>query len=369
MMKILALEPFYGGSHKSFIDGCAEHSKHKWTVLTLPPFKWKWRMRHSAVTFANQVNELLRNGQTFDLLFCTDMLPLAEFKGLVHPSIAQLPSILYFHENQLTYPVQVEKERDLHFAINNFISMKAADQIWFNSTFHKDSFFIAIEKMLKRMPEDKMLGEIVHMKKYSKIFPQAIKTNRHTRKPYQAPVHIGWVARWEFDKNPELFFSVLRAIKSKKIKFKLSVIGESFKNCPEIFEKSQEYFKDEIVNWGYIGSFDAYQKALKTIDVLVSTADHEFFGISVMEAIDAGVYPLLPKKLSYPELLRLDEIPMHEKYFYSPTEKKLTKELIQLIENFQNGTVSLNLQEIAKSYYWDKIGVQLDYAISQLHKN
>ena len=94
-MKILALEPFYGGSHKSFIDGCAKHSKHEWTVLTLPPFKWKWRMRHSAVTFANQVNELIQNGQTLDLLFCTDMLPLAEFKGLVHPSIAQLPSILY----------------------------------------------------------------------------------------------------------------------------------------------------------------------------------------------------------------------------------------------------------------------------------
>ncbi len=368
-MKILALEPFYGGSHKAFIDGCAEHSKHDWTVLTLPPFKWKWRMRHSAVTFAQQANALVQNGEKFDLLFCTDMLPLAEFKGLVDRSIANLPSILYFHENQLTYPVQVEKERDLHFAISNFISMQAADHIWFNSTFHKNEFFVALKKMLKRMPNDQMLGQLLDSEKKTSTFPQAINENKHNRETFCSPVHIGWVARWEFDKNPELFFSVLQKLQAKGIAFKLSVIGEQFKNSPSIFNKAKELFKNEIVNFGYIDSYDEYQRTLTDLDIVISTADHEFFGISIMEAIDSGVYPLLPQKLSYPELLKLDTSPENSKFFYNSSEKDLLNKLTKLIYSFNNGTVSYTLQEIAESYYWSNIGALLDNSLEILPKN
>lgn len=365
-MKILALEPYYGGSHKSFIDGCSAHSQHDWTILSLPPFKWKWRMRHSAVTFANEVNALIQNGEKFDLIFCSDMLNLAEFKGLVNSSIAKLPSIIYFHENQQTYPVQVEKERDLHFAISNFISMNAADQVWFNSTFHKESFFKAFKKSLKKMPDYKMLDDLLKVENKSIVFPQAIHKNIFSRDKYAPPIHIGWVARWEFDKNPELFFSVLHKLKSKKIPFKLSVIGENFKNSPSIFEESKIVFKDEIINWGYIDSFEEYQKALTTLDVLVSTADHEFFGISVMESIDAGVYPLLPQKLSYPELLSLKQYPEHKMFFYDGSKKDLEKKLINIISLFNNGTVSFDLQEIANQYYWSILGGKLDIALVQL---
>ena len=48
-------------------------------------------------------------GERWDCLFCSDMLNLAELKGLAPRILGSLPSVLYFHENQLTYPVQVEK--------------------------------------------------------------------------------------------------------------------------------------------------------------------------------------------------------------------------------------------------------------------
>ena len=56
-MKILGLEGYYGGSHKAFIDGWMGVSGHDWTLLTLAGYKWKWRMRHGAVTFADDVCE------------------------------------------------------------------------------------------------------------------------------------------------------------------------------------------------------------------------------------------------------------------------------------------------------------------------
>ncbi|MHC5144613.1 MAG: tRNA-queuosine alpha-mannosyltransferase domain-containing protein, partial [Planctomycetota bacterium] len=70
----MTLEAYYGGSHKAFLDGWQAHSEHDFTLLSLPPSKWKWRMRHAAITFAQQVNKLVQAGETWDALFCSDML-------------------------------------------------------------------------------------------------------------------------------------------------------------------------------------------------------------------------------------------------------------------------------------------------------
>jgi hypothetical protein len=140
--RILALNPWHGGSHQAFLDGWSRHSRHQLTVLKLRPGRWKWRMRHSAVTFAERLKG--EDGPlpgSFDALFCTDMLNLAEFRGLAPLWVAQLPAIVYFHENQLTYPVREERERDLHFAMTNITSCLAADRVWFNSDWHREEFF------------------------------------------------------------------------------------------------------------------------------------------------------------------------------------------------------------------------------------
>jgi len=313
-MKILALEPYYGGSHKAFLDGWQKHSEHEFTLFTLPPSKWKWRMRHAAITFVQQVNERVKSGEQWDVLFCSDMLNLAEFLGLVDESIRRLPKIVYFHENQLTYPVQVESERDYQYCMTNITTAAAADAVWFNSAFHRDEFLEAIETFLKRMPDYQPVEVIEQIRKKTSIHPPGIASARQNGDRYvlpsrqvvpvpALPVRILWAARWEHDKNPEDFFAAMKILKEKELDFRLNVIGEQFRDQPEVFDWAKEYFADHIDRWGYQSNRAEYEAALAESDIVVSTANHEFFGIGMLEAISAGCFPLLPNRLSYPTII------------------------------------------------------------------
>ena len=86
------------------------------------------------------------------------------------------------------------------------------------------------------------------------------------------------------------------------IPFQLVVLGEEKSTSPEIFRTAREKLKDEIISFGYAENYDEYRKLVATCDILPVTSKHEFFGISVLEAASAGVIPILPKRLSYPEI-------------------------------------------------------------------
>jgi glycosyltransferase involved in cell wall biosynthesis len=57
-----------------------------------------------------------------------------------------------------------------------------------------------------------------------------------------------------------------------------------------------------VIHFGYAEA-DTYARLLRQADLVISTAIHEFFGVAVVEAIYAGCFPILPDRLSYPELL------------------------------------------------------------------
>jgi hypothetical protein len=154
-MRILVLEPYYGGSHRQFIDAWSSLSRHDFTLLTLPPHKWKWRMRHASVTLADQTAELTAAGQRWDAVFCSDMLNLPEFLGLAPLCVRNLPAVAYFHENQLTYPDNRKDQRDIHFALSN-MTCALAGETWFNSAFHREEFLGALQRLLDAMPDYKL---------------------------------------------------------------------------------------------------------------------------------------------------------------------------------------------------------------------
>ena len=372
-MKILALESYYGGSHRAFLDGWIDKSRHDWCVLTLPPNKWKWRMRHGAITFAQQVNDLVAKGEKWDALFCSDMLNLAEFIGLVNETVRKLPRIVYFHENQLTYPVRFESERDCQYVLTNMTTALAASEVWFNSAFHRDEFLTELTKFLKRMPDNQPIEEVEIIRKKTHIHPPGIETppqRSSQRKP--GPMRLLWVARWEHDKNPEDFFEAVKRLKENNINFRLSVIGEQFRDMPEVFTWAKEYFADNIDRWGYQPSKEEYLAALTEADVVISTADHEFFGISVVEAIAAGAYPVLPRRLAYPEVLSNIETLTDDEFMYDGSVEGLVNRLTEIAGRVNDNTLWHGKpnrgRDGVKRFCFDSLTKTMDNAIEKCHE-
>lgn len=115
----------------------------------------------------------------------------------------------------------------------------------------------------------------------------------------EAPLHILWNHRWEHDKDPATFFSVLLELHQQGIAFHLSVLGQSYEETPPIFEQIQTDLKDHLIHYGFVASKDDYYAVLNKTDVCVSTAIHEFYGVSVLEAALCGNYCICPNRLSY----------------------------------------------------------------------
>lgn len=370
--RILALNPWHGGSHQAFLEEWIRHSQHEFTVLPLPPYKWKWRMRHSAVTFSRQLDEMLAGGSShqpaWDVLFCTDMLGLAEFRGLCPKAVHALPTVAYFHENQLTYPNQKNEERDFHFAYSNLTTALAADRVWFNSAFHRDEFLSAMRDLLQRMPDFGHVDSIDRILARSAIQHPGIEAPERTtgrdevnvNERVPGPLRIVWASRWEHDKNPELFFDAISELSQCGVPFELSVLGESFRHSPPCFDSARQQFSDNIRHWGFATDRADYFRVLAESDVVVSTARHEFFGISVLEAVAAGCRPLVPRALAYPETLG-----SNQEFFHNETAAGIAARLSEMSEQLAV-TSNSNIAAVTDRFHWNVRAGELDLAIEEL---
>ncbi|WP_022664472.1 tRNA-queuosine alpha-mannosyltransferase domain-containing protein [Desulfospira joergensenii] len=358
-MKILFLEPFFGGSHKDFALGFKESSVHEVDLLTLPPRFWKWRMRGAALALLDQIG----NPGDYDLIFATDMLDLADFKALGGKNLP--PVVLYFHENQLSYPLGPHEKRDFHLGFTNIISAHAADGLLFNSQFHLNDFMKAARQLVKQMPDFRPVRVLDKIEQKARILYPGCRFPAHiggaASLPSEPPL-IVWNHRWEYDKDPETFFAAIGKLKQAEIPFSLAVLGEQYEIVPKVFEQARQEFKDEILAWGYVDSRKEYESWLGKGRVVVSTAIQENFGISVMEAVRFGCFPLLPKRLSYPELIPEK---FHGKVFYRSGDdffKKL-KELLLHPEGLARE--GRELSDSAGRFSWEIMGREYDKALIQ----
>ncbi len=363
-MKILALEPWYGGSHKNFLDGLVSHSRHEVRTITMAARFWKWRMQGGAVTLARKALSLREEGFEPDLVFATGMVNVPAFLALTREVFARVPVILCFHENQLTYPLPEGVDRDFTYAYINYLSCLSADHIVFNSQFHHDEFLEALPSLLRIFPDYTHLNTIQQIRERSSVLHLGMNLRAHDEHasthqnrswgPGMEPPIVLWNQRWEYDKNPEAFFRVMNRLDDAGHQFRLILAGEHFKEQPHEFQRAFERYAQRILHYGYSEDFTEYSGLLHRADIVVSTAIHEFFGTAIMEAIYCGCHPLLPNRLSYPELIpeTLQRPLLHAPVLYD-SEDDLFHILGRMIRGSERPLPASTLRSIPEALDWE----------------
>ncbi len=337
-------------------------------------------MRHAGVYFAEEILRLQNQGENWDILFCTDMLNVAELKGLLPTTARAIPIVLYFHENQFTYPNRKNQVRDLHFPFSNFVSALAADRNWFNSRFNLESMLEGIKVQAKTWPDYVPTKSIRTLAAKSEIQPPGIATAsidleaaanyRNQQQRNGEPIHLVWAARWEHDKNADDLLEALIQLDQRDVDFRISVIGQSYSKIPDAFAQIQDRFQNRIVCWGFQESRESYWKLLAEADVFVSTAMHEFFGISAAEAIAAGLFPILPKRLAYPELIdSLNPTQAGQQYLFDGSATDLANRVASLVRERNQGywkTETTLARSLIEKLNWLTRAREMDESLTEL---
>ena len=365
MGNIFLISPYHTGSHRAWAQGYARHSQHQVHLLTMAGRFWKWRMQGGALELAQQVKKAVSQFGSPDALLVTDMVNLPALIALSRPWLDSVPIHFYAHENQLTYPPRPGEKRDLTYGMINTLSMVAADAIHFNSAYHRTTFFDELPRLLKHFPDYNHLEIIEQLQQKSDVLPVGLDLSFFDAfapaEPTPGPLRILWNQRWEYDKNPSAFFDALQALAREEIPFQVIVAGENFRQQPEEFEQAQQQLGDRLLHFGYAASRADYARLLWQADVVVSTALHEFFGISVLEAIYCHTYPLLPHRLSYPELIPQ---PLHAAHLYANQTDLVDK--LRWAATHAAQIRAQKLSYIAAAYRWEQLAPRYDALLTAL---
>lgn len=368
-MTVLLLEPFFGGSHKQWAQHWQKYSRHDIHLLTLAGRHWKWRMQGGAVALAKA---WLDSDLYPDLLVATDMLDLPTFLGLTRQRSATCPTLLYFHENQITYPWSptdhdVKLGRDNTYGYINYRSAIAADAIAFNSTYHRQSFFEALPGFLRQFPDHREQQQLEALTQKSSTLPLALDLRTMHDVASPPPTGAGiilWNHRWEYDKNPELFFSWCYRLQEEGIPFRLIVLGEAYERQPSVFAEAKVRLQNHLLHFGYAQSRADYVRWLQLADILPVTSVQDFFGGSVVEAMFTHCFPILPNRLAYPEHIT---VPWRKHCLYESNEQGFTMLRQALLNLDHTRQQAAQMPNLVAHYDWQLRRARYDEWLDNNH--
>jgi glycosyltransferase involved in cell wall biosynthesis len=365
-MRILLIEPYFGGSHAAWAGGYARASAHDVDLLTLPARFWKWRMRGAALTLAGQTEALIAERGRPDLVVASDMLDLPTFLGLTRQVIGNPAVALYMHENQITYPPPPGTNTDHSYGFMNWLSAVAADLVVFNSSYHLEEFYSVLPGLLGSLPDFPHSHMIPAVRARSEVVPVGIdlKGLAERADPGDLPIVL-WNQRWEYDKNPAAFFRALYRLMEEGLDFGVILAGEHFRNTPEEFVEAGHRLGRRLIHRGFLPT-EGYFELLSRSDVVVSTAHHEFFGVAVVEAVAAGAFPVLPNRLSYPELIPSE---YHEHCLYGDDEGLLDRLRWALTHRSEAGALAAKLATCMSRFGWTTVADRYDSRFTQLARS
>lgn len=357
-MKILLLSAYDAESHAYWRKGLYQaFPEHDWTTLTLPARHFSWRIRGNSLTWSQREDSANVLAQPYDLCIATSMVDLATLRGLV-PNLSRVPTLLYFHENQFAYPLsenpsgsknsdpktETKSRTELKAGQRNaghknvepqmvqIYSALAADSLCFNSDFNRQTFLTGVSDLLKKLPDGipnniptrlrgkshvvpvGLLSELQNTDTHKQIIekpstetPEQQKQSELTPLTNSKSTTFVWNHRWEYDKGPDRLLAFINAMPSDQ-PLTFHILGQSFRKKPKEFEEIKKRLSERnwLGQWGYIESKEEYQHVLTDSQYVLSTAIHDFQGLSILEAVASGCIPLLPNRLVYPEVFTSD---------------------------------------------------------------
>lgn len=316
-------------------------------------------MRGAALYWADRISP-----EGYDGLIISSLMNLADLKALwPHPFP---PSLVYFHENQLTYPAKPGERADHQPGFTNIATALCAQALLFNSQTHLDGFIAALPDFIRIMPDFRPKWAVAaiaektavaqpgcHFSKGMKLLPWDLNH----------PPLIIWNHRWEHDKNPEAFFAALAAMADQGIDFQVAMLGEEYAQMPSVCRQAPEQLGNRLVQYGHAPSRREYYNWLSRGTVIISTALQENFGIATVEALGHGCMPLLPKRLSYPEIL---PEAFHNDFLYNDQADLETK-LAHLLTHRQTYIPQRTaLAAAMQPHAWENAIHQFDDALARL---
>lgn len=287
-LDILALEPFHGGCRRLMMDTIVRHSRHRWTVLTLPARRMERRLTAAAHWFAEK---LARRGLgKIDAVFASDALNLADLRRLV-PGLVEKPSVVYFHSNMLPPPTgRQESPLDLV----NLHSAAAANEIWFNSAYHVKSFVTAAGGLIRRHAELSMRNPLPALMEKSHVMPPPVDLAfvHEIMQSHQVSRKRRTIFLSTSGSHAALLNTAFQTLDRRGEAYNLIVVGSADHLHPE-FPKRLISENDELAQ--ILGLLES--------GVIVSgspeaTADHH-----VVRGLAAGVWPVVPNSGVYPEII------------------------------------------------------------------
>jgi glycosyltransferase involved in cell wall biosynthesis len=188
-------------------------------------------------------------------------------------------------------------------------SAMAADQLLFNSRYNLDSFLAGVAALLKRLPDKLPTSIVDELGAKAQVLPVPVEPASVSALELDSTrLQVVWNHRWEYDKGVGGLLEITESLVAQALPFTLHVVGRQFRERPAEFDRLESCLGEAgaLGHWGYLEDRSEYMALLAACDVVVSTALHDFQGLSVLEACAMDCTPLVPDRLVYPEWFDAD---------------------------------------------------------------